>query len=116
MRVRRIAGPIPLLGIIILTSTGCATGPRSFRGVADPSGSVRARAVDLGEKKPDRVAIPRLIGLLDDADPVVRMVAHESLKQRTGRDFGYVPWDGEKERAGALGEWKRWWSSQAGDL
>lgn len=110
MRVRWIAATVILSGTV---TAGCATGPRNFRAVEDPSGSMRARAVDLGEKKPDRVAIPRLIGLLNDTDPVVRMVAHESLKQRTGRDFGYVPWDGEAERAGAVGEWDRWWASHA---
>ena len=47
--------------------------------------SHRAIAGDLGD-------VPALIGRLEDADPVVRLAAHEELRRRTGRDFGFVPW------------------------
>ena len=48
--------------------------------------------MSLGYGQPDSVVLPALIARLDDPDVVVRMAAHEELKRRTRRDFGYVPW------------------------
>src|SRR5207245_4594343 len=43
-----------------------------------------------------------------DEDPVVRLAANEELRQRTGRDFGYVPWATAEERAAAIARWRSW--------
>ena len=40
----------------------------------------------------------------------MRLAANEELRQRTGRDFGYVPWASPEERAGAIARWRSWLS------
>ena len=58
--------------------------------------------------KPDSQVIPALVGRLGDTDPVVRLAAHEELRRRTGRDFGYVPWASPEERSSAIDRWRAW--------
>ena len=50
--------------------------------------------------------MPVLVDRLSDSDPVVRLAAHEELRKRTGRDFGYVPWASAEERAGPTESWR----------
>jgi len=69
---------------------------------------VRARAVGLGRRQPDSRVVPALVDRLADADPVVRLAAHEELRERTGRDFGFVPWASPDERASAIDRWRAW--------
>jgi hypothetical protein len=52
--------------------------------------------------------VPALVGRLDDADPVVRLAAHEELRKRTGQDFGYLPWSSDAERSSAVAQWRAW--------
>jgi hypothetical protein len=80
-----------------------------------PAPIVRARAAGLNGTEPDSVAVPTLIQRLEDSDPVVRLAAHESLKERTGQDFGYIPWADDQERAPAVARWKSWWGTKRGD-
>jgi hypothetical protein len=87
---------------------GCADGPRNLRKVQNPAPLVRARAVGLGRRQPDSYVVPALIDRLADADPVVRLAAHEELRERTGRDFGYIPWASVEERASAIDRWRAW--------
>jgi hypothetical protein len=96
-------------GIAILTSiSGCGLGPRNFRKITHPAPLVRARAMSLGYGQPDAVVLPALIERLNDSDVVVRLAAHEELKRRTGRDFGYLPWGGTEERSRAINRWREW--------
>ncbi len=88
--------------------SGCGLGPRNFRKITHPAPLVRARAMSLGYQQPDSVVIPALLGRLDDPDVVVRMAAHEELKRRTGRDFGYMPWGSLEDRASAISRWRAW--------
>ena len=92
--------------IVVAPFWGCAHGPRNFRKVENPAPLVRARAVGLGRRQADSQLIPALVDRLSDSDPVVRLAAHEELRKRTGRDFGYVPWASPEERAGAIEQWK----------
>jgi HEAT repeats len=92
----------------IAADWGCAHGPRNFQKVDSPVPLVRARAVGLGRRRDDAKVIPALVNRLDDQDPVVRLAAYEELRQRTGQDFGYVPWASPEERAGAVGRWRAW--------
>jgi hypothetical protein len=101
------------LGIVILTAPGCGSlTPRNFRAMNHPAPVVRAGAVSLYDDQPDAVAIPGLIVLLDDKEPVVRMAANESLKKRTGQDFGFVAWTEPPDRAAAVAKWKAWWKAK----
>jgi hypothetical protein len=87
---------------------GCGLAPRNFRKMQHPAPLVRARAVSLGRHQPDSAVLPALVKGLGDNDPVVRLAAHEELKSRTGRDFGYQPWGTSDERATALARWRAW--------
>jgi HEAT repeat protein len=96
-----------------LCAPACSIAPKSFRQTDDPAPLVRARAVGLSRGLPDSVVIPSLLERLNDPDSVVRMTAHEELRQRTGMDFGYVAWGGPEDRAAAIAEWNRWWAEQS---
>jgi hypothetical protein len=87
---------------------GCAHGPRNFRKIQNPTPLVRARAVGLGGRKPDSQVVPALVGRLEDSDPVVRLAAYEELRKRTGRDFGYLPWESPENRSHAVDRWRTW--------
>ncbi len=84
---------------LVLACWGCGFAPHDFRKIHHPEPLVRARSVGLGGREPDAQVVPALISRLEDEDPVVRLAANEELRQRTGRDFGYVPWASDEERA-----------------
>jgi hypothetical protein len=107
-RLIAINGLVLILGI----SPGCGLGPRNFRKIQHPAPLVRARALSLGDQKSSSKVVPALILRLSDADPVVRLAAHEELKKRTGQDFDYVPWAEEPEREAAVARWKAWQSGR----
>jgi hypothetical protein len=99
---------------------GCAHGPRRFGKIEHPAPLVRARAVGLALRQPDSQVLPALVERLGDEDPVVRLAAHEELRRRSGRDFGYVPWASPEERSSAIDRWRAWLGQvkggSAGDL
>jgi hypothetical protein len=101
----------PCAAMALIAGCGALT-PRNFRAMNNPAPVVRAGAVGLGDDQPDSVAIPAWIGRLDDKDPVVRLAANESLKRRTGQDFGFIPWAEPEERAPAVARWKEWWKAR----
>jgi hypothetical protein len=93
---------------VVAPFLGCAHGPRRFGKIEHRAPLVRARAVGLGGRQPDSQVVPALIGRLGDSDPVVRLAAHEELRQRTGEDFGYLPWASPEERSSAIDRWQAW--------
>lgn len=107
---------LPMLFALALCA-GCrsAARPKSFRAsdLTNPAPLIRARAVTMGDRLPEREVVPVLIDHLDDPDPVVRLTAHEELRRRTGQDFGYHPWDDRAERGQAISRWRAWWSNHA---
>jgi hypothetical protein len=107
---------VPLWWLLVLlhAGPGCSLAPKSFRArdLTNPSPLVRARAVTLNDNVPASVVVPALMERMDDRDPVVRLAAHEELRQRTGQDFGYHPWDDQAERGQAIARWRSWWSGQ----
>lgn len=98
-------------GFFSLIIFGCSAAPKNFLSMNDPAAINRARAVAYGRSEPDAVAIPVMIDRLTDDDPVVRLASHESLKKRTGQDFGYLPYSEGDELTNAVGRWRQWWSS-----
>jgi len=77
--------------------------------LSDPDLVVRmgvARALaDLGNP----MAVPALIGALEDPEPPVREAAVVALRQLTGRSFRYDPAASESDRARKVESWQRWW-------
>src|SRR5262249_23278125 len=103
-----------LLADAMALSWGCAHGPRRFAKIDSPAAVVRARAVGLAGRQPDAQVLPTLVSRLADTDPVVRLAAHEELRQRTGQDFGYLPWASPQERSSAIERWRAWMSQGQG--
>lgn len=98
-----------LVLLIGLAGPGCTIAPKSFHAIRDAAPFTRARAVDLAGQAPPEQAIPALIQKLEDPDSVVRLAAHEKLKQISGKDFGYEPWADDASRQAAISRWKSWW-------
>jgi hypothetical protein len=104
-----------LVGLLLSMATsgpGCSLAPKSFRDMIHPAPIVRARAVGLDDKQPEWIAVPALIERLNDPDRVVRMTANDGLKERTNRDFKFVPWAPAEERDAAVARWKAWWEER----
>jgi hypothetical protein len=87
---------------------GCAHGPRDVRKVRTATPLARARAVGRTNGQPEFGVMRTLVVRLADTDPVVRLAVHEELRKRTGRDFGYVPWASDEERALPMQRWRAW--------
>ncbi|MFM1802929.1 MAG: hypothetical protein RJA81_2281 [Planctomycetota bacterium] len=98
-------------GLFSLFVFGCSSAPKNFLSMNDPTAINRARAVAFNQTEPDAVAIPVMIDRLMDDDPVVRLASHESLKKRTGQDFGYLPYAEGEELSTSVARWRAWWSS-----
>jgi hypothetical protein len=64
-----------------------------------------AAAIDSGEVR-DRDAIHKLVDLLDDTDPAVRMYSILSLKRLCGQDYGYHYYDNDTLRTAAVERWR----------
>ena len=105
--MKRLAAAFAVI-VIPASISGCGLGPRNFRKITHPAPLVRARAMSLGYGQPDSVVLPALLERLNDSDVVVRLAAHEELKRRTGRNFGYVPWGSPEERSSAINRWQAW--------
>ncbi|MGP0068068.1 MAG: hypothetical protein ACLQGP_31285 [Isosphaeraceae bacterium] len=103
-------------GLIVVAAApcwGCGLVSRNFPKMQNPAPVVRARAIARRDSRLNTREMPELIGRLEDADPVVRLAAHEELRRRTGRDFGFVPWASREERAAAVGRWRSWLTEQS---
>lgn len=107
--------PPPFLLLCVLL-VGCASeGTPPVQPDVDlysPSGTRRAQAVQIVAASGDTSYVPELIGMLDDQDETVRMQAHAALKEMTGHDTGYLPFESRAERAEHVREWQDWWELQ----
>jgi HEAT repeats len=99
---------IAMVAALVLPCWGCGLAPHDFRKLQQPEPLVRARSVGQGGRVSDEQVVPALVARLGDEDPVVRLAANEELRKRTGRDFGYVPWASDAERADAIARWRAW--------
>ncbi len=99
------------VAMVALVSSGCSLAPKRFEDRLAPEPIVRARALSLGDALPLESVAPGLIEQLDDPDPVVRLTAHEELKRRTGKDFGYKPWADQADRLRTQAMWLAWFQS-----
>jgi hypothetical protein len=97
-----------MVAATVLPCWGCGLAPHDFRKIQPPEPLVRARSVGQGGRTSDDQVVPALVARLGDEDPVVRLAANEELRKRTGRDFGYVPWASDEERADAIARWRAW--------
>ncbi|MDA1193790.1 MAG: hypothetical protein O2894_01260 [Planctomycetota bacterium] len=102
--------------LLFLGLAACASdGPRPIDPTVDlysPSGARRAQAVQAVAAQGDRRLVPELIPLLDDRDETVRLQTHAALKELTGHDTGYAPYEGRAERGEHVRAWEAWWADQ----
>lgn len=115
-RARRRRRPLTALCVLLLGLCGCASddaGPRidPSRDLFDPNAAVRTKAVHQAVREGGRSQVPRLIELLDDSDPGVRLAAGRGLRTLTGRDTGYRADLLPSERREQVLEWRAWYSS-----
>ena len=102
-----------LLGAIILLSVGCGGTSLTYeQKVESSSGVERTQGMmAIGERR-DWSRIPNLMDGLDDDDVTVRHMAVQSLRDMTGRNYGYVPYARERERRQAVQQWRAWWKAE----
>ena len=74
--------------------------------------TVRLRACVEAGQTGNREAMPLLVDRLSDVDADVRMFAHLALKQISGKDFDWKPWDTEAARGHAVDRWRAWLAVQ----
>lgn len=111
--MKRVLLLVAFLLSLAVSGTGCSLAPKSFRDMIHTAPIVRARSVGLGVDQPEWVAVPAMIERLNDPDRVVRMTAHDALKARTKRDFGFIAWAPADERARAVERWRVWWKDRS---
>ena len=102
-----------LLIVVVTPCFGCGMVSRNFPTMQNPAPVVRARTIARNDSRLSTRELPVLLGRLEDADPVVRLAAHEELRRKTGRDFGFVPWGSPEERSLAVGRWRSWLSGSS---
>lgn len=76
------------------------------------AGVERAQAVmDVAEQN-EWSDIPRVIERLEDDDETVRLMAVGTLREMTGREFGYKAYAPEHERRKSAERWRNWWEAE----
>lgn len=85
---------------------GCA--PAVSKGDFDaPDPASRAYAIERAARSGDRSRIPQLVEQLRSDDPLVRMMAIETLERLTGETMGYRHFDSVAARSAAVDRWSQ---------
>lgn len=104
--MRRVMGNLLMLGLLV--STGCLPSQQ-------PPASASFRASDTPSKVPaivgaadnkDADTLSELVHALSHKDPAVRLFAAQSLRERTGMNFGYRYYASVDERRQAIDRWR----------
>jgi hypothetical protein len=104
---RGIAGSL-WVGVATLL-WGCASPPG---GLDSPVPVEQLDAIAKVAREKDRQAIPKLIGLLNSDDPVVRLSAIRTLESLTGQTLGYDHAAPEYRRRQMVQAWADWYNQQ----
>ncbi len=102
-----VSGGTLLLSVALWSNVPGCGGAASRRQQLESGNPLdRARgAVDAAEAR-DVKAAPWLVGLLEDSDEGVRLVAIRALRQLFGEDYGYRYYASTGERAPAVARWQ----------
>lgn len=84
----------------------CDAGRRQREGLYSSNPLDRAQAVVRVAERQDAGAVHKLVDLLEDADPGVRMYAIQALRRLCGVDYGYRYYAAAAERAAAVERWR----------
>lgn len=114
----RLAWIVPVT-LVVLAACGGLERPRQTPALlaaldsADPS--ERAWAVsELSRRKPPE-ALPGLVARLRDEDGGIRLIAGAALRDWTGQDLGFRPFESAGEREAAVIRWEEWLASNHGE-
>lgn len=102
----RAAGVAVLMVALGWSVAGCVTPARERARLKSGNPIERALAAKRLGAWRDARAVPGLIGLLEDDDHGVRMIAIRSLRRICGEDLGYRYYADERERAAAVERWR----------
>jgi hypothetical protein len=91
--------------LLILASCQAPRGPLV---VEDPDPSIKIPAMKKVVRLHEMNKIRILVAQLDSDDPAVRFYAITSLKDLTGKTFGYVYYRDDDDRKPAVEKWKKW--------
>ena len=102
-----------LFGAIVVLSVGCGGPSLTYeQKLGSSSGVERTQGMMAIGERHDWARIPRLVDGLEDNDVTVRHMAVQSLRDMTGKNYGYVPYARERERRQAVLEWRSWWDAE----
>jgi|MDTD01.1.fsa_nt_gb HEAT repeat protein len=91
---------------------GCAPKVKVKPDFDSPVPQDRLAAVAKARRTSDENAVEPLIRMLASDDPLMRLVASDTLVQITGEDFGYDPAGSDPERRQASERWANWFASK----
>lgn len=100
------AGAVVVGMIAWLAASACDTSHPHRDRFASGNPLDRARATVEVSRARDLQAVHKLVELLDDPEPAVRMYAILSLRQLCGEDFGYRYYERAAMRGAAIERWR----------
>ncbi len=91
---------------------GCAPKIKVKADFDSPVPQDRLAAVAKARRTSDSTAIEPLIRMLASDDPLMRLVASDTLKLISGEDFGYNPAGSDTQRREGTERWVTWFEAQ----
>lgn len=115
-----VGQPIHALALLLLLGA-CASDapPAPIQPQFDlyhPSTSRRIQAIGAVEQRGAVQHVPDLVRLLDDREPAVRMLAHDTLERMTGRRAEFAAYAPLEQRAPVVSSWKAWLAQRPGGV
>jgi hypothetical protein len=95
----------PVLASITVLLAGACTAPTTQADFDSPHPTARLYAIERAGAERDRTATARLVEQLDSDDPMVQMLALESLLRIEGDTHGYWHGDPPHVRRAAIEQW-----------
>ncbi|MHC4709618.1 MAG: HEAT repeat domain-containing protein [Planctomycetota bacterium] len=95
----------PVLASISVLLAGACTAPTTQADFDSPHPTARLYAIERAGAERDRTATARLVEQLDSDDPMVQMLALESLLRIEGDTHGYWHGDPPHVRRAAIEQW-----------
>lgn len=108
--LRTTLGPIFIIACLATQAVGCSLTSEVRPDFDSALPQDRLAAAAEARRSSDPKAIEPLIRMLSSDDPLMRLVASDTLTKITGEDFGYDPGASDAERREAALRWSVWHS------
>lgn len=106
--LRTTLASIFMIACLPTLPVGCSLSTGVRPDFSSPLPQDRLAAIAKARRTNDPAAVEPLIGLLGSDDPLVRLVASDTLTRITGEDFGYDPASKDTQRRQAIERWRAW--------